>query len=272
MTEIVLEEKDKMGETARTDWWWLETVLTLIGLLGFIIYSTWAAYQASYYFWEPYISPFYSPLLFVKAGVPGGAPLQHALIGPWPKWLFDSKLLPASPSFLILLFPLAFRFTCYFFRRTYYRAFTWSPPACAVTPLPRKNYKGETGLLTFQNLHRYALYLIILFIIIHLYDTVGAFFYHGKPGLGVGSIVLLMDTILLSCYVFGCHSLRHTVGGGNDCLSCSNTRYEAWKGVSFLNRYHGLFGWTSLIWVGLSDLYIRLVSMGMIHDLNTWGL
>jgi len=36
-----------------------------------------------------------------------------------------------SPALLILIFPLGFRFTCYYYRRSYYRAFWWSPPACA---------------------------------------------------------------------------------------------------------------------------------------------
>jgi hypothetical protein len=30
------------------------------------------------------------------------------------------------------------------------------------------------------------------------------------------------------------------------------------------------FAWASLLWVMFSDLYVRLVSMGVIHDLNTW--
>ena len=37
-----------------------------------------------------------------------------------------------SPAILILIFPLGFRFTCYYYRRSYYRSFWWSPPACAV--------------------------------------------------------------------------------------------------------------------------------------------
>jgi hypothetical protein len=38
--------------------------------------------------------------------------------------------------------------------------------------------------------------------------------------------------------------------------------------VSWLNERHPLFAWLSLIWVGLTDLYIRLVSMGIIRDLR----
>jgi hypothetical protein len=40
--------------------------------------------------------------------------------------------------------------------------------------------------------------------------------------------------------------------------------------VSWLNARHQLFAWTSLFWVGFTDLYVRLVSMGVITDLNSW--
>jgi hypothetical protein len=30
------------------------------------------------------------------------------------------------------------------------------------------------------------------------------------------------------------------------------------------------FAWVSLFWVSFTDLYIRLVSTGVITDLNTW--
>jgi hypothetical protein len=29
-----------------------------------------------------------------------------------------------------------------------------------------------------------------------------------------------------------------------------------------------LYAWISLVWVALTDLYVRLVSMGVIHDLR----
>jgi len=48
-------------------------------------------------------------------------------------------------------------------------------------------------------------------------------------------------------------------------------RYRAWRGSSFLNARHMAFAWVSLFWVGFSDLYVRLVSMGIFTDLNTWS-
>ena len=32
-----------------------------------------------------------------------------------------------------------------------------------------------------------------------------------------------------------------------------------------------MFAWMSLFWVGFTDVYVRLVSMGVITDLNTWN-
>src|SRR5690606_7395821 len=151
-------------------------------------------------------------------------------------------------------------------------AFTASPPGCAVSPGNRPRYHGETRFLLFQNLHRYALYIALLYVVILSYDAVLAYFKDGKFGIGVGSIILTVNAALIASYTFGCHSLRHLVGGRHDCMSCGqNTlRYGAWKRVSWFNGRHMQFAWASLVWVGLTDAYVRLVSMGVIHDFNTW--
>jgi hypothetical protein len=265
---------DTIGATYRDDKWWIQPVAVLAGLTAFVVYTTWAGMQGAYYYYEPYLSPLYSPLIFVKLGVPGGAPLSHAWFGSWPAWWPVFFLLPASPSILIVVFPGLFRLTCYYYRKSYYRAFTWTPPACAVGPFHQKNYKGETGILTLQNFHRYALYFAIIFIFILYYDAGLAFFKHGKFGFGVGTLVMLINPTLLGAYTFGCHSLRHLVGGDLNCFSCSHAsraRYGLWKKVTYLNERHQLFAWLSLFWVGFTDFYIRMVSMGMIKDFNTWG-
>lgn len=263
---------DRFAATARTDRWWVGPLLTLLGLSGFGIYATWAAFQGEHYYVAPYLSPFYSPLLYVKPGVPGGAPLADAWLGAWPAWW--PAFLPASPAFLILAFPGSFRATCYYYRKAYYRSFFGTPPGCAVAGVPRKGYEGETTLLLFQNLHRYAMYFAIIFIFILYYDGISAFFREGRFGVGVGSIVLLINPTLLAAYTFGCHSFRHLIGGRLDCFSCdaaSGARHGLWKQVSSLNARHMEFAWMSLFWVGFSDLYVRLVSMGILHDYSTWG-
>jgi hypothetical protein len=258
--------------TTRTDRWWVGPALTVLGLGGFVVYATWAAFQGSHYFYGSYLSPFYSPLLFVDPTAPGSAPVEHAWFGPWPAWW--PSFLPASPSFLVLVFPGVFRATCYYYRKSYYRTFFGTPPGCAVGPVPRSRYRGETGLLLVQNLHRYALYFAVVFIFILYDDAIRAFFRGGEFGVGVGSVVLLINPTLLAAYTFGCHSWRHLVGGRLDCFSCDRTsqvRHGIWRGVTALNANHMQWAWASLFWVAFSDLYVRLVSMGLLHDFSTWG-
>lgn len=258
-----------IGASRRTDAWWVQPVLVLLGLSAFIAYATWAALQGAHYWHGSYLSPLYSPVLLVDPAAAGAAPLSHAWFGSWPAWW--PAWLPASPAILILVFPGLFRVTCYYYRKAYYRAFAWTPPACAVRGLPRRNYKGERGLLVFQNLHRYALYPALIYIVILYYDAFYAFFREGEFGVGVGTVVLLVNATLLASYTFGCHALRHLVGGGSDCFSCSRARHSAWKKVSVLNRRHAMWAWLSLFWVGFTDLYVRLVSMGVWHDFSTWN-
>ena len=259
----------------RTDKWWVEPLLVLLGLGGFIVYSTWAAFQAEFYWAVSYLSPFYSPILYINDwGLANGAS-GHEWFGEFPDWWKNTGL-PASPAFLILAFPGAFRFTCYYYRGAYYKAFIGTPPACAVTSLPHKpKYSGETFLLIFQNLHRYALYIAIIFLFLLSYDAFLSYSYNGEIGIGVGSIVLTLNPVFLGMYTLGCHSFRHLVGGRKDCFSCCGTgalQNGVYHKVSWLNRNHKLFAWISLFWVGFSDFYVRMVSMGVITDLNTWGV
>ena len=233
------------------------------------MYSTWAALQGNHYWLETgganYLSPFYSPEIW------GTSP--HSLFGPAPAWLQNlfPSIIGYSPAFLILWVPGGFRFTCYYYRGAYYKAFWADPPGCAVGE-PRKTYLGENSFpLIIQNIHRYFLYLAIAFIFLLAYDSFNAFIFHDGGtkhfGIGVGSLILLINPILLSGYTFGCHSLRHLIGGKKDCLShCSSARQGAYGGVSCLNRSHMLFAWLSLFWVGFTDVYVRLCSMGIWTD------
>jgi hypothetical protein len=256
------------GATARTDGWWHLPVVTVVVFLTFVVYTTWAALQGTHYHWGPYLSPFYSPLLFAN----DPTALPHAWFGSWPTWW--PSFVPASPAVLILVFPGSFRFTCYYYRKAYYRSFAGSPPGCAVGPLAgNRPYKGETWFLLFQNLHRYAMYFALVFVVILSYDALASFFHDGRIGIGVGSIIMTINAVLIGAYTFGCHSFRHMIGGRTDCMSCGKAtiKYGAWKKASWFNERHLEFAWLSLIWVMITDLYIRLLSAGVITDLNTWG-
>lgn len=249
------------GDTARPDAWWIQPAVVFLGLSAFIIYSTWAAFQAAHYTFGPYLSPFYSPELFGDSG--------HAWFGPKPGWW--PGFLPWSPAFLILWAPAGFRLTCYYYRGAYYKAFWADPPSCAVGE-PRSAYRGENSFpLILQNVHRYFMYVAVLFIVILGYDAWKAFWFENATGgetfgMGVGSLVLTLNVVLLGGYTLGCHSLRHLVGGYLDRLSGRPVRRTAYRCVSCLNRRHMLWAWMSLTWVGFTDLYVRLCSMGVWAD------
>ena len=267
--------------TLRHDKWWFEPLWTGIGFLIFAIYTTWAALQGEYYYvggeHGGYLSPFYSPLLFVDETARMAAPVGHAWFGPWPDGLRSiwPPFLPISPAILILAAPLSFRMTCYYYRKFYYRAYFQAPTACAVQGLAQKKYKGETRLLLIQNIHRYTWYIAIAYILILYYDAYLAFWRDGRFGVGVGSIVLAINPTLLAMYTLGCHSCRHLVGGSLDCFTCdapSRARHGIWKKVTALNEKHMRWAWISMIWVGLTDWYVRMVATGRLHDFNTWGI
>src|SRR6202453_1195280 len=202
------------GSTLRRDAWWVEVLPVIVLLGGFGLYATLRAFEGKFYEWGPYLSPFYSPLIDAN----------HR----WWKW---------SPAILILGGPLSFRATCYYYRKAYYRAFFADPSACSVGE-PKRSYSGETKFpFILQNLHRYALYLDIIFL---------AFLWDGKFGMGVGTLVLLVNIILLTTYTLSCHSLRHLAGGKLDCFSCTafgKRRHSAWSFLTTLNERHMLFAW-----------------------------
>jgi hypothetical protein len=244
------------GETRRRDAWWLQPLVVFLILGSFVVYATWAAFQNAHYTYGPYLSPFYSPEIF------GDSP--HSWFGPKPSWW--PGLLPFSPALLILPFPGLFRFTCYYYRGAYYKAFWADPPNCAVGE-PRKGYIGERAFpLILQNVHRYFLYIAVLFLFFLSHDVWKATQFADGFGIGVGTIILAINTVLLSCYTLGCHSFRHMVGGFLDQISRHPVRKTAYDCSSCLNRWHMKWAWMSLISVAFSDVYIRLCSMGVWTD------
>lgn len=239
------------GRTERTDPWWLVPVAQALGLVVLIGYANYAAFlgAAHYHYVEhgrDYLSPFYSP--YIKLS--------------WmPAWL--------SPALLILIFPLGFRTTCYYYRKAYYRAFFHDPIACAVGERSPK-YCGEVKFpFILQNIHRYFMYAALVFLVILWWDVVKAFRIDGGFGAGAGSFAILFSTASLTFYTLSCHSLRHLIGGKVDCFSCAvagGPRHKTWAGLSRLNEHHMGFAWWSLAFVCSADLYVRLCSMGVIQD------
>jgi hypothetical protein len=254
-----------LGATERRDEWWVGPLATGMGLASFVIYATFRACYNDHYQLGTgtellkdhayLLSPFYSPLIVVPAAL---------------AWI--------SPAFLILWAPGGFRVTCYYYRKAYYRAFFLDPVGCAVGEPSRfcglqrgREYKGETRLLLFQNLHRYFLYLALIFLVILGRDVVLSCWWPNGFGMSVGTLVLAVNTALLAGYTASCHSFRHLIGGRLDRFSgapLGELRYRLWSWASALNEHHMLWAWVSLFWVAFSDFYVWMVASGRITDLR----
>jgi hypothetical protein len=263
MSSVSAAHQNGFGATSRRDGWWVKPLLVFLGFSAFVVYTTWAAFQGDHYWSGNYLSPLYAPELWGKS--------PHALLGRepgwWPSWL------PYSPAFLILWIPGLFRFTCYYYRGAYYKAFWADPPACAVAE-PRKKYLGENSLpLILQNIHRYFFYLAFAFIFLLSWEAWKGMWFLGADGkehfgIGVGTLVLVINVILLGGYTLGCHSFRHLVGGFLDVFSRHPVRKACWSCVTCLNKRHQLWAWLSLFWVGFTDVYVRLLAHGTWTDVR----
>lgn len=236
--------------------------ITVVVFSMFIVYATWGVFNPTNYWYGNYLGPMYSPEIF------GDSP--HAMFGPkpgwWPEWLFF------SPAMLILWAPGGFRFTCYYYRGAYYKAFWGDPPGCAVGE-PRKSYLGENWFpLIIQNIHRYFLYFALIFIFFLGHDAWKAMWFHDPAtgqevfGIGLGTIIISLNVVFLGLYTFSCHSLRHLVGGYVNQFSRRPVQKQAWSCVSCLNKWHPVYAWISLFWVLFTDIYVRMLSYGYWTD------
>ena len=250
----------------RKDRWWIQPAITVFGLVCFIAYATWAAFRNGNYYTasvgRDYLSPFYSPCLTGNC--------QGYVWGP-----VIGSAWAVSPALLVLIFPLGFRLTCYYYRKAYYRSFWLSPPACAVADAGsttpggvRKAYSGETRFpLIMQNVHRYFWYVAVAFGGILTWDAIASFRFPDGVGVALGSLIFTVNAVLIWAYTLGCHSCRHLCGGGLKRLSKAPARQWFWRNIaSELNAHHQLFAWTSLIWIAFTDFYVYLVATGTIHD------
>lgn len=226
--------------------WWVSPAYFGIVLGLFALYSFWTVVLGGAPDrFGPYLSPFYSP------------PILEGRV-------------PFSPAMLVAIPPLLFRATCYYYRKVYYRAYFWDPPACTVAEPRHGPYRGETRFpLILNNLHRFAFYAAALYIVILAYDAINAFSYQGRWGIGLGTVIMLVNIVLLAAYTFSCHSCRHLVGGRLDCYSCSGVakvRYALSERLRRMNELHGGFAFASLYSVWLTDVYIRLLQHGILTD------
>src|SRR6185503_3548208 len=117
---------------------------------------------------------------------------------------------------------------------------------------PRKSYLGERSFpLILQNVHRYALYIALIFLIVLSFYVWKAMWFTDPAtgqktfGIGLGTLILATNVVLLGGYSFGCHSLRHLVGGFLDQPSRAPLCQSAYGCVSCLNKRHMMWAWLS---------------------------
>ena len=243
--------------TRRQDAWWVQPLVTFLVLTSFVVYATYRVFENAHYIADNgayhYATPFGNPDL---TGFVPGLLVAIPVLGQFLLY----------PGVLILPFVAGFRFTCYYYRKAYYRSFALAPPGCAVEGTTRPGYNGERRLLVFQNLHRYFFYAAVVVIAFNIYDAVRSVLTPNGLYFGLGSAIMILNAVFLSAYTFGCHSFRHLVGGRLDCFSCdlgSQVRYSLWTKATKLNERHMLWAWVSLVWVAFTDFYIRwLASSG----------
>jgi hypothetical protein len=266
-TQSTVGGEKSLPNLQRRDAWWIApgTFFVVFSLFG--MWTTFRAFQNNYYYVAPYLSPFYSPTI----------PLHWQIAG-----------YHVSPALYILVFPLCFRMSCYYYRKSIYRSYLADPVACAVTepaPLQKARYRRYTGERVFpffaMNFHRFAFYAAVIFVLFLWKDTFEAFACFPNSdgngthfGIGIGSLIMLANILLLSAYTFSCHSWRHLIGGGVDCYSCTalnRTRYGLWQKISFINEKHGTWAMMSLCSVAITDIYVFLVATGTVHDLHLLG-
>ena len=269
--------KRGFGKTDRMDDWWKGPTAMAAYLGIMIVYSTWRGFmEADFWIFEEFgrsagniesqgshtLSPLFSPLIYPDEA----------------SWV-PEELWWMSPAMFILIFPAGFRGTCYYYRKAYYRAFFQQPTGCAVSK-PWNEYSGETGLLLVQNLHRYFMYVALIYLPILSYDVWLSVNFHGTDvhayGVSIGSLVLLINLILLTGYTFGCHAFRHIVGGSANHWTGSpmkRLKYRVWRFSTSLNERHKDWALYSLFWVMFTDFYIYACTDPMFGwtDVVLWG-
>ena len=246
--------------TLRKDPWWRAPAITATLLTIWVIYATVRVFMGHWY-WVPkyhYLTPFYSPCVSGECA-PGSSSLGQLD----PRGAADHPVrvrvaavrarLPAQ----LLLLPAGVLPGVLASRRA----------ACAVRE-PHASYSGETRFpLILQNLHRYFFYLAVPIAILLTYDVAQAFRGpNGDFGFGLGTLIMLVNVILIWAYTLSCHSCRHITGGRLKNFSRHPVRYWIWTQISKLNARHMQFAWLSLGTLMLADLYIWLVSAGVFSD------
>ncbi len=173
--------------------------------------------------------------------------------------------------------PAGFRFTCYYYRGAYYKAFWLDPVASPSASRARATSASaicrsfcKTSIAISSTSHWSSSSFSVATRLIRS----GSRTRTERPisAVAIGSLVLIVNVVLLAGYTLGCHSLRHLVGGFLDSKSKASACASCYNAVTCLNQKHMLWAWLSLFWVGFTDVYIRLCAMGVWTDFHIFTL
>ncbi len=119
-------------------------------------------------------------------------------------------------------------------------------------------------------MHRWFFYLGLALNVILTIDAVMAFRQPGLPT-GWGFSRRHGDPVRQRRPCSGSTPCPATPAGTSAAARCKSfsehpIRYRFWKLVTPLNANHMKFAWASLVFVALTDLYVRLVASGAFHD------
>ena len=142
------------AKTLRTDRWWLYPLTTFVVFTAFVVYATIRAFLGSDYFAGPTSrrSTRRASATASRARSDFGQPFG---------WF------PLSAALIVLIFPLGFRMTCYYYRKAYYRVVLALARRPARVAEPHTAYTGETRFpLILQNVHRCFWYAAVVVALI----------------------------------------------------------------------------------------------------------
>jgi hypothetical protein len=247
-------------KTLRTDPWWASTAMYTGIIVFFAIYALVRIFMNNYYFVDQfhYLTPVYSPC--ISESCPEDARDFGAWVGEFP----------TGVPLAILVFPIlaGFRTTCYYYRKVGWRGLWLAPGGCAV-PEPHKKYTGEARFpLNLMNTHRYFFWLASILLLINFYDVIKALTADGFR-IGLGTVIMAVNVVLLALYSLSCHACRHALGGRLKHFSKHPVRYRLWTWISKLNPKHGTYAMASLFSVIVTDAYIMILSIAADGGANT---
>ena len=249
---LPLAPLEPLGGTLRKDAWWAGPAATVLVLSGFIVYATLRAFEGNAYEWGAYLSPFYSPFFDVgwAQGLgPRRSSRRRCSSCPGPRASGSLATTTARPTTAPS-------------RGTRRRAPSASARRTATTAR-RSSSSSRTCTATR------CTWRVIFLVILWKDAIVGVFGWKDGVHVGVGTLVMLTNCVLLSGLHVRLPQLPAPHRRQREQLLDGRARQRA---PPALEARHAcstsgtmLFAWVSLFSVALTDLYIRMVAQRRHH-------